>query len=176
MIDLSAARYGRRRGSAPGRLRRRRFRVLPSGRTARHATIWAAIWLFLLSPTIIDFLNGYLTDSSGCRVIGVVDGDTVGMHCPGTIGISKARMVGYDTPEIFSPKCFTEAVKGTLAKWTLRLALWRADRIHVLRNGTDRYGRALVRLKIDGVDVSTTMTATGMARAYAGGRRQGWCL
>ena len=121
-------------------------------------------------------MNGYAAESAGCRVVGVVDGDTVGLHCPGETGIGRARVLGYDTPEIFSPKCLSETIRGTIAKWSLRLALWRAERIDVYRSGTDRYDRDLVRLSIDGADVAPRMIGAGLARPYAGGRRQGWCM
>jgi endonuclease YncB( thermonuclease family) len=41
--------------------------------------------------------------------------------------------------------------------------------------GADRYGRYLVRLDVDGVDIAETLLAEGFARRYAGGRRANWC-
>ncbi|MBF9060808.1 hypothetical protein HKCCSP123_16625, partial [Rhodobacterales bacterium HKCCSP123] len=43
-----------------------------------------------------------------CRVVNVVDGDTVDMTCPGE-GRFRARLTGYDTPESFEPRCAAEA-------------------------------------------------------------------
>ena len=40
----------------------------------------------------------------GCRVTYVVDGDTVHLACPET-GEVKARLLGFDTPEVYSPGC-----------------------------------------------------------------------
>lgn len=41
--------------------------------------------------------------------------------------------------------------------------------------GTDKYGRALVELEIDGVDVARLMVRDGHARAYGSGLRGSWC-
>jgi endonuclease YncB( thermonuclease family) len=133
------------------------------------------IWGILLLPSSADFVNGYATDGHGCRVVGIVDGDTIGLHCPGKIGIVSGRILGFDTPEIFSPRCLSETVRGVVAKWDLRLALWHADTIGVGRRGHDRYGRELVLVSVDGQDIATRMIGAGVARPYGGGRRQGWC-
>ena len=42
--------------------------------------------------------------------------------------------------------------------------------------GHDRYGRELRNVQVDGQDVGETMLAAGLARSYAGGKKQGWCL
>lgn len=39
----------------------------------------------------------------------------------------------------------------------------------------DRYHRTLARVTLGGVDVAEIMISEGWARAYAGGRRKGWC-
>ncbi|MEO1905391.1 MAG: hypothetical protein ABGX08_00005, partial [Citromicrobium sp.] len=43
-----------------------------------------------------------------------------------------------------------------------------------MRTGTDRYGRTLARLTVDGRDVGTVLVSMGLARPWRG-RREGWC-
>ncbi len=109
-----------------------------------------------------------------CQVVSVVDGDTVRMWCPAG-GVETARLVGFDTPELFSPRCAGEMVAAVKATWALRFALLRAQEVTVVKQGTDGYGRALTKLWVDGRPVSSLMIERGLARAYAGGRREGWC-
>jgi endonuclease YncB( thermonuclease family) len=110
----------------------------------------------------------------GCRVVSVIDGDTVTLWCPGRAP-ERARLMGFDTPELFRPRCPREAHLALRAKWHLRLMLWRGGRLTVVRRGHDRYGRALVALAIDDVPVMREMIDAGLARPYGGGARAGWC-
>lgn len=109
-----------------------------------------------------------------CRVTRVVDGDTVDMVCADT-GRERARLVGYDTPEVFSPGCREELQLGTLATGRLTRLLARAETVEIRRMGFDSYDRRLVRLSIDGTDISQRMVAEGLAVRYNGGRRINWC-
>lgn len=110
----------------------------------------------------------------GCRAVSVVDGDTVRLWCPGR-GLERARLMGFDTPEVFSPQCAGELAAGLRATRALRRMLREAGQVTWVREGTDRYGRVLVRGFVDGAPVAGAMIAGGHARSYAGGQRQGWC-
>lgn len=108
-----------------------------------------------------------------CTVSYVVDGDTVHLNCGGAT--LKARLVGYDTPEVFSPQCAAEKAAGDAATGVLQ-SLVAADPVTAaVFQGQDRYGRALVRLEIGGQDVAQVMIGTGLARSYAGRQRPDWC-
>ncbi|WP_209425859.1 thermonuclease family protein [Pararhodobacter sp. SW119] len=157
------------RRTRPGRYGRRgRF-----GLWSKVATV--ALLALAGLPQVADAISGWRTaPSAGCRVVSVIDGDTVSLWCPGT-GTERARLVGFDAPELFSPQCPTEAAKALAATWALRKALWTADEVTVRRLGTDRYGRALVDLRADAVPVGRGLIAAGLARPYDGGRRAGWC-
>ena len=109
-----------------------------------------------------------------CEVTSVVDGDTVRVFCPHA-GYATARLTGYDTPEVFSPRCISEFWRGIQATWTLRKLLWLADDVDIVLTGTDRYDRRVASLLVDGRNVSGLMISEGVARGYAGGRRGGWC-
>jgi micrococcal nuclease len=137
----------------------------------------AAAGLMVL-PFLADALGGALRPAAGaemCRVVQVIDGDTVSLWCPAR-GVERARITGYDTPELFSPSCPSELLRAWKAKWQLRWLILTAGEVRSVRTGTDRYGRALVSLFVDGRNVSQEMIAAGNARPYDGGRRQSWCL
>lgn len=119
-------------------------------------------------------LKPVVSEEGDCRVLLVLDGDTVKLVCPGT-GVETARLIGFDAPEKFSPRCAGELVAAERATWALRGMIFKAGALAVERGGTDRYDRALVRLRLDGVDVARTMIRAGHGRAYSGGPRGGWC-
>lgn len=105
-----------------------------------------------------------------CRVI---DGDTVRVYRPGT-GMVTVRLLGFDAPEVFSPRSFSEFVLGIRATWTLRREVRRASQVRLVFGGTDRYGRHLTRLYLDDADVAHRMIGAGLARPYGGGMRASW--
>ena len=109
-----------------------------------------------------------------CRVLRVVDGDTVELSCSG-IGVQRARLQGFDTPELFSPGCNAERRAALAAKWALRGILLSAEVLRVRFDGEDRYGRRLAQVWVDGRPLSAIMVERGHARAYDGGGRMGWC-
>lgn len=150
------------------RRRRRGYRLLVK---------LATVGLIALAglPQVADAISGWRTaPTEGCRVVSVIDGDTVSLWCPGT-GAERARLTGFDAPELFSPQCPAELAKAVAATWALRMTLWTAGEVAVRRHGSDRYGRALVDLRADGVPVGRSLIAAGLARPYDGGRRASWC-
>jgi micrococcal nuclease len=102
-------------------------------------------------------------------VISIHDGDTI------RLGDERIRIVGLDTPELgHRAQCQEEAVAAEQAKQALIAEIARGN-VALERQGTDRYGRTLARVTVDGRDVADTLIAQGLARPYAGGRRDGWC-
>lgn len=140
--------------------------------------IGVAVAGLVLVPTVADLVNAAMktvaSDQGDCRVIRVVDGDTVSMICPAE-GMMSARLLGFDTPEKYAPKCLAEFVAAERASWALRTLIQKADRLSLTQEGTDQYGRALMRLEIDGVDVARLMIRAGHGRSYGGGLRGSWC-
>ncbi len=86
-------------------------------------------------------------------MVSVTDGDTVRLWCSGR-GLVKARLTGYETPEVFSPGCASELARGTAATWHLRKLLFRAETVTMVFQGTDKYGRSLVFMSLDGTPVA----------------------
>ena len=127
----------------------------------------------LVAQPLGDIVNGYLTPHDGCRVVGIVDGDTIRMICPES-GHRTGRLLAFDTPELRAG-CMSEFLKAQAATLYLRGMLWRAGHVSARIEGEDRYGRALVLLLVDGQGVAGPMVEAGLARWYDGGPRAGWC-
>lgn len=103
------------------------------------------------------------------KLISVYDGDTI------RLGQERIRIVGPDTPELgHRAQCESEAIAAERAKQALIAEIERGN-VALHRQGTDRYGRTLARVTVDGRDVADTLIAQGLARPYGGGRREGWC-
>jgi endonuclease YncB( thermonuclease family) len=153
----------------------------------RQAALWAVILGSLVlaygtsGPIFDDWRSDLRAMRSDCKVITVTDGDTVQLGCP-DIGTSSARLAGYDSPELFSPKCpaelaAAEAAHAALAR-LLRENAAMVDQhggLEVALLGTDRYGRELVDMRVGGERVARRIVAEGHGRRYLGGLRGGWC-
>lgn len=161
----------------PGPLSRLLERVFSLRSMLKLALLGVVAGLVLI-PLVADAVNAAMKPVAGesgtCRILRVVDGDTVSLMCP-EAGVESARLTGFDAPEKFSPKCAGEFVAAERATWGLRTLIQQAERLKVVHEGRDRFGRALVRLELDGVDVARLMVRAGHARVYAGGQRGGWC-
>jgi micrococcal nuclease len=99
----------------------------------------------------------------------VVDGDTI------WYGGVKIRLADIDTPEVFSPKCASEAALGRQATERL-LALINAGPFEVVPGSRDedRYGRKLRTIERNGRSLGDVLIAEGLARPWDGARRS-WC-
>lgn len=131
----------------------------------------------ILADQVVDHFAGRFVAheaGSACRIDRIVDGDTVGIVC-GSSGDERGRLMGFDAPELFSPKCVSELAAAERAKWALRDKLWSATTVRIETHGRDRYDRRLIRVFADGRDVSDAMISGGYARPYDGGPRGGWC-
>jgi micrococcal nuclease len=197
VVDLSANRLARRRSGAPrppkpSRARRIRSLARPLWTWAKVALLAAAALIVidgreeLLRTPGLDWLSGLVerapiraainvrSERADCQVARVIDGDTVDIDCDGE-GLVRTRLMGYDTPEVYSPKCDAELALGNRATQALERHINGSREVHVAFRGTDRYGRRLAYLSLDGTDVAQPLIAAGLARPYEGGRRDGWC-
>jgi micrococcal nuclease len=109
-----------------------------------------------------------------CRVLRVVDGDTVTIWCPAS-GVERARLAGFDAPELFSPRCSAELLAAQKAKWALRGMLLSGGDLRLERGGLDRYDRRLVTVRVGQMPLARLMIQGGHGRSYGGGLRAGWC-
>lgn len=108
-----------------------------------------------------------------CHISQVTDGDTLRLTCAGVT--HKLRLLGYDTPEVYHPRCPAERLAGQAASNVLRALVGSGPVSRVQFHGHDRYGRVLADLWIDGQDVGSVMRASGLALPYAGRKRPNWC-
>lgn len=109
------------------------------------------------------------------EVVRIVDGDTIWLREVSTGKVVSARLTGYDTPETFHPGCAMEKALGDRAKARLDQLLRQARDIAPQPHGTDKYGRLLIELTLDGRPLADIMVAEGLAVRYDGGRRIDWC-
>jgi micrococcal nuclease len=95
--------------------------------------------------------------ASAYRVVGIADGDTLTALANGRERV-KCRLYGIDAPE--KKQAYGQASKASLAA----LAFGRSAMIDVV--GRDRYGRALCKVAVNGLDVNREQIARGMAWMY----------
>ena len=104
---------------------------------------------------------------SGFDLTCVVDGDTIRLRA------ERIRLSSVDAPELLEPQCEAERLLALEAQRRLAELLssqpWR-----IVRDGTDRYGRTLARLRLDDGWVGTALVRDGFARWYDDQRHE-WC-
>ena len=100
-----------------------------------------------------------------CPVERVADGDTF------TCGGERIRIEGIDAPEI-NGRCPSERALAIRARQ--RLSELLRGQVTLSGNRRDRYGRALRRVVVNGVDVGEALIEEGYARVWRG-RREPWC-
>ena len=122
----------------------------------------------MLSHIVVSVL--LCTASCEPAEIRVWDGDSIRL---GTTRQSEAvRIFNIDAPEI-EGQCAYETDLALQSK--IRLAeLLKGQRIEILHQGTDRYGRTLAAIRVEGRDVGDILVSEGLARTWAG-RREPWC-
>lgn len=101
----------------------------------------------------------------------VVDGDTLWVG-----GLEKSvRLESFDTPETKTNLCGGQAEAALGRKAADRLVqLLNENDATLTLNGTDRYGRNLGTLWINGRDVGEILIIEGLARRWPDGR-EFWC-
>ena len=103
--------------------------------------------------------------------IRVVDGDTVDLSVDLGFNIHMAhrfRLRGIDTPEIFGvSKESAEFERGQASKVRMQELLMGKDlELKTEKDRTDKYGRYLTTIMVDGVDVGQTLLDEGLASQY----------
>jgi micrococcal nuclease len=98
------------------------------------------------------------TEQFQARVSEVVDGDTVHLQPVGGREEIKARLLGIDAPEIC--QAYGNLSRDALARRINGLT------VVVQTNRQDDYGRALVRLYLNGEDISGWLVKQGWAWSY----------
>jgi micrococcal nuclease len=112
------------------------------------------------------------------EVVRVVDGDTLVARARIWLGQTietHVRLAGIDAPELRG-KCLSEKERARAARDALARLVGEGP-VMLADIESDKFGgRVLARVRTSqSQDVATAMIAEGYARAYAGGRRMGWC-
>lgn len=134
----------------------------------------ALVAIPLISDGTLALLRPIPAGAQSCRVVRVIDGDTADLWCA-TAGLQRARLAGFDAPELFSPNCMAELIAAQKAKWALRGLLLTGGPLRLSLGGLDKYERLLVTVWVNGVPLAKVMIAGGHARKYGGEARQSWC-
>ncbi len=134
----------------------------------------ALVAIPLISDGTLALLRPIPAGAQSCRVVRVIDGDTADLWCA-TAGLQRARLAGFDAPELFSPNCMAELIAAQKAKWALRGLLLTGGPLRMSLGGLDKYERRLVTVWVNGVPLAKAMIAGGHARKYGGEARQSWC-
>lgn len=134
----------------------------------------AVLTLFVVSaPAAVDY--GHMTV---CDLVSVYDADTfrVNIHgWPDIIGRNiSIRVLGVDAPEIRG-KCASEKEQAQVARLYTLQALSNAGKIELRNLKRGKYFRILADVYVDGARLADELIRKGLARAYDGGRRDGWC-
>lgn len=101
------------------------------------------------------------------RITCVVDGDTFWVRG------EKVRIINIDAPEIQHAKCDAERRLGMVTRQRLG-ELLSGGRLWLGRDGTDREGRTLALVRVNGNDLGEVLIAEGLARPWEGSRKE-WC-
>jgi micrococcal nuclease len=111
----------------------------------------------LLGLLLVLGLQGVATAGAMYQVVGVADGDTL-TALSANFERVKCRLYGIDAPE--KKQAFGQASKLSLAQ----LSFGRSASIDIV--GRDRYGRAICKIAVAGVDVNKEQLVRGMAWMY----------
>jgi endonuclease YncB( thermonuclease family) len=121
---------------------------------------------------MISALMLTLAPISTCSTVAVHDGDTI--RCDG----ERVRISNIDAPELaYSPRCDPRHMRaGKNPSWCDdALGLRSRDALQAFvisgtvaihRQGSDRYGRTLARLTVNGSDAGAYLIHLGLARAW----------
>lgn len=144
----------------------------------------AIVRLLLAAPSAIlaagDLAAGEHVERYSWPVVGVKDGDTIAVEIPGlpaALNPVAIRLRGIDTPESGGrAKCADERELAARATAFTRRAIAGGRLVQFAALDWDKYGgRIDAEIWIDGALLADQLIAAGLARAYDGGKRGGWC-
>jgi endonuclease YncB( thermonuclease family) len=147
--------------------------------------VWAATAVLLAIVTFPTYAPMLIPDSASAKAVAfvgpkmsrqqlyVVDGDTIHYNR------EKIRIANIDAPEISQAKCDSELKRGLDAKAALK-ELLDGKEFNITRGDpktgrmTDKYGRTLALISVNGRDVGNLLVQRQLARQWTG-RRMPWC-
>ncbi len=108
---------------------------------------------------LLGLIVGCSSPPATARVIQVIDGDTITIE-----GGYRVRYIGIDTPEVY-PQVEAFGIEA----WQANRRLVEGEEVRLERDvsETDKYGRLLRYVYVDGVLVNAELVKQGLARAKA---------
>lgn len=104
----------------------------------------------------------------------VIDGDTIDLCHKDHV--ERIRIAHLDAPESYRPKCAEEKIAGLRAKEAaLSFFVRPSVNIEVNRISTDRYGRTVAAVSVNGVDFATHMIESGHGVKWQFNQKHNWC-
>ena len=104
----------------------------------------------------------------------VIDGDTIevcNLHGP-----ERIRIADLDAPESFRPSCAKEKFAGIAAKQAaIQFFVRPSVALEIDRHSTDRYGRTVADVSVNGYDFRQHMIAEGHGVEWKSKRKYNWC-
>lgn len=139
---------------------------------------WVAMVTFLFFPYTASSNEGNFLELREYKGNLCYDGDTcyvIAPSLPEPLQRMSIRILGIDTPEIRG-ECPEEKALALRAREFANVVFVGAETIEFFNLKWDKYGgRILADAWIDGVDYATLIIEAGLARAYDGGKKEGWC-
>ena len=159
---------------APRRSRQRGGWRAPAPRAALVCAVAGLLVLAVPAGPATETLPGPIP----AQVVRVIDGDTLDVRARIWLGQEvsiRVRLAGIDAPELRG-RCDGEKRLAEEAKAYLRAMVGEGS----VTLSEVRYGKFAGRVMAQvsnaaGEDLSQALVAAGLARDYAGGRRQSWC-
>jgi endonuclease YncB( thermonuclease family) len=154
-------------------------------RKSEPRNVWAATAVLLAIVTFPTYAPMLIPDNASANAVAfvgqtfrrqqlyVVDGDTIHYNR------EKIRIANIDAPEISQAKCDSELKRGLEAKAALK-ELLDGKEFNIFRGDpktgrmTDKYGRTLALISVNGRDVGNILVQRQLARQWTG-RRMPWC-
>jgi micrococcal nuclease len=109
-------------------------------------------------------------------VVSVYDGDSITVILDMGMGVqkkAKCRLFGIDTPEIRG-KTVREKTAAKVARDRLRELVNEQTVLIESIAKPDKYGRLLVRVWKEDLNINELLIEEGLARSYDGGKKAGW--
>ena len=104
----------------------------------------------------------------------VIDGDTIEV-CQKS-GPERIRIAHLDAPESYRPKCIKEKHLGLKAKEAATVFFVRPSvDLEITRISTDRYGRSVAAVSVNGKDFATHMIESGHGVKWQFNKKHDWC-
>ena len=116
-----------------------------------------------------------LAASIACaQPVRVIDGDTI--EVCNLNGTERIRIANLDAPESYRPSCAKEKLAGIQAKKAaIQFFVRPSVDLDIQRRSTDRYGRSVADVSVNGKDFRQYMIAEGHGVEWKFNEKHDWC-